>query len=87
MEKRNGKRVPSFGLVGHSTSKNVHETILKNGLDYLVECTKEGEDTEGKIYDCMARAYNKRYSWCTDYQFKIMDAVKEGEKKKLEVLA
>ena len=75
-------------MEGHSVSKNVHEKILKSGLDYLIESARRGEDTGGKIYDCMARAYNKRFSWSTDYQFNVIYAVKEGkEKKKLEKIA
>lgn len=62
----------------HSIGEKVHETILKNGLDYLADCAQKGEDVEEKITICMGRSYDKRFVWHTDYQFKLMDAMKEG---------
>ena len=84
MEKENDFKMNVENMVAsaqtkrHSTSKNVHETILKYGLDYLAECAKKGEGVGEKINSCMGRAYDGRFVWHTDYQFKLMDAMKEG---------
>lgn len=69
-------------LNGKSLSDNVHETILKDGLDYLTKCARKGEDVEEKIFNALGRAYDLRPDWHTDYQFKLMNAMKRNEKIK-----
>jgi hypothetical protein len=70
-----------------SVSKNVHETILKIGLDYLINDLKNGEAIVAEntsIIKALGRVYDAKFDWCTDYQFKLMNAMypkKEDEKK------
>jgi hypothetical protein len=56
----------------------VSESILKSGLDHLAECARKGEDVYDKVFNALGRAYDKRFDWHTDYQMKIMNAMKEG---------
>ena len=65
-------------IKNRSLGENVHETILKTGLDYLAECAKMGEDVDEKILSALGRAYDLRPDWYTDYQTKLKDAMKEG---------
>lgn len=68
-----------IGLMnGRSKGKNVHETLLKYGLDYLADSARAGIDIDEKLSDVMGRAYDGRYEWVTDYQTKLMNALKEG---------
>jgi len=68
-------------LNGKSLSDNVHETILKEGLDYLAECARKGEDVEEKVFNALGRAYDLRPDWHMDYQIKLMHAIKEGKRE------
>jgi hypothetical protein len=67
-------------IEGRSIGKNVRETILKNGLDYIIEEARKGEDVGDALWDGLGRVYDSdfKYTWHPEYQDKAMDAMKKG---------